>query len=190
MLDLSRIDAGLPLHLHDVDLAAVLDAEADRAAMLAPQVTVARTGLTALNIEADPTRLAQILSNLLDNARRYTPPGGTSRRSGSKRRRRRGGYHQHRPGIPETSVSVSSSGSCRLDAGRARDHGGAGLGWRSPGRWRAPTAASSRVCRTRGAPDSGSVCPRRAWLISSVPVAKSRRDRVNETASRVTATCG
>ena len=36
-----------------------------------------RTGLTELNIAADPTRIAQILSNLLDNARRYTPAGGS-----------------------------------------------------------------------------------------------------------------
>ncbi|WP_373195513.1 sensor histidine kinase, partial [Mycobacterium marinum] len=29
-----------------------------------------------LTVAADPTRVAQILSNLLDNARRYTPAGG------------------------------------------------------------------------------------------------------------------
>jgi len=39
-VDLSLIDAGLPLDLHDVDLAAIVDAEADRSAMLAPQLTV------------------------------------------------------------------------------------------------------------------------------------------------------
>jgi signal transduction histidine kinase len=44
--------------------------------MLAPQLTVSRTGLTALTIRADPTRVAQILSNLLGNARKYTPRGG------------------------------------------------------------------------------------------------------------------
>ncbi|OBI80877.1 HAMP domain-containing sensor histidine kinase, partial [Mycobacterium sp. 1245805.9] len=75
MLDLSRIDAGLPLDLQDVDLAAVVDAEADRATLLAPGVTVIRTGADELAVKADPTRVAQILSNLLDNARRYTPAG-------------------------------------------------------------------------------------------------------------------
>ena len=77
MLDLSRIDAGLALDLRATDLAALVGAEADRAALLAPQVTVTRTGVTELSIRADPTRLAQILSNLLDNARRYTPAGGS-----------------------------------------------------------------------------------------------------------------
>ena len=129
MLDLSRIDAGLPLHLHDVDLAAVLDAEADRAAMLAPQVTVARTGLTALNIEADPTRLAQILSNLLDNARRYTPPGGTITVDlGRSDAAAEVVITNTGPGIPEDERERIFERLVRLDAGRARDHGGAGLG--------------------------------------------------------------
>jgi signal transduction histidine kinase len=129
MLDLSRIDAGLPLDTQDVDLAAIADAEADRAAMLAPQLTVRRTGLAELNVNADPTRLAQILSNLLDNARRYTPPGGaitidvclhegaaevTVTDSG--------------PGIPDDERKRIFERLVRLDAGRARDHGGAGLG--------------------------------------------------------------
>ena len=76
MLDLSRIDAGLPLNVQDTDIATIVDAEADRAAMLGQQLTVTRTGLTALTMQADPTRVAQILSNLLDNARRDTPRGG------------------------------------------------------------------------------------------------------------------
>lgn len=129
MLDLSRIDAGLALELHDVDVAAVLDGEADRAAMLAPQVSVTRTGLTTLHLDADATRLSQIVSNLLDNARRYTPAGGaitvdlrapeslveiTITDTG--------------PGIPDDQRDNIFERLVRLDPGRARDHGGAGLG--------------------------------------------------------------
>jgi len=129
MLDLSRIEAGLPLDLHDVDLAAVVDAEADRAAMLAPQVTVSRTGPTVLNIRADSTRLAQIMSNLLDNARRYTPPGGAINID----LRTRGGAAEVTvtdtgPGIPDDERDRIFERLVRLDAARARDHGGAGLG--------------------------------------------------------------
>ncbi|OBG34594.1 HAMP domain-containing sensor histidine kinase [Mycobacterium sp. E3198] len=129
MLDLSRIDAGLPLDVQDVDLAAVVDAEADRTTMLAPRVTVVRTGLTELEVKADATRLAQILGNLLDNARRYTPAGGainvdlrTSDHTAEVTVTDTG------PGIPDDERDRIFERLVRLDAGRARDHGGAGLG--------------------------------------------------------------
>lgn len=129
MLDLSRIDAGLALELHDVDVAAVLDGEADRAAMLAPQISVSRTGLTTLNLDVDATRLSQIVSNLLDNARRYTPAGGAI----TVDLRADEGLVQVTvtdtgPGIPDDQRDNIFERLVRLDAGRARDHGGAGLG--------------------------------------------------------------
>jgi two-component system, OmpR family, sensor kinase len=129
MLDLSRIDAGLPLDLQDVDLVALLDAEADRAALLAPGVTVVRTGPDELGVTADPTRMAQIVSNLLDNARRYTPAGGAINID------LRSSDHTAEvtvtdtgPGIPDDERERIFERLVRLDAGRARDHGGAGLG--------------------------------------------------------------
>lgn len=129
MLDLSRIDAGLPLDRHDVDLAAIADAEADRAAMLAPQLAVTRTGAATLNVNADPTRIAQILSNLLDNARRHTPAGGAitvdvGMRDGAAEVT----VTDSGPGIPDDERERIFERLVRLDAGRARDHGGAGLG--------------------------------------------------------------
>lgn len=129
MLDLSRIDAGLPLELHDVDVAAVLRDEADRAALLAPQIGVRRTGLTALNVRADATRLSQIVSNLLDNARRYTPAGGAIEidlRAGDGAAEIT--VTDTGPGIPDDERERIFDRLVRLDAGRARDHGGAGLG--------------------------------------------------------------
>ncbi|OBH66039.1 two-component sensor histidine kinase [Mycobacterium colombiense] len=129
MLDLSRIDAGLALELHDVDVATVLDGEADRAAMLAPQVSVTRTGLTTLHLDADATRLSQIVSNLLDNARRYTPAGGAI----TVDLQAPGGLAEITitdtgPGIPDDQRDNIFERLVRLDPGRARDHGGAGLG--------------------------------------------------------------
>ncbi|BBZ69170.1 two-component sensor histidine kinase [Mycobacterium paraseoulense] len=129
MLDLSRIDAGLPLDTHDVDLAAIADAEADRAAMLAPQLTVSRTGAAKVTVNADPIRLAQILSNLLDNARRHTPPGGAITVDVHLRDDAAGvTVTDTGPGIPEDQRERVFERLVRLDAGRARDHGGAGLG--------------------------------------------------------------
>ncbi|WIM90108.1 HAMP domain-containing sensor histidine kinase [Candidatus Mycobacterium wuenschmannii] len=131
MLDLGRIDAGLPLHTQDIDLAAVVDAEYERAAMLSSQLTISRSGASTITVQADPTRVAQILSNLFDNARRHTPPGGriTIDLEASST-------------IPFAVVTITDSGHgvpegerdrifqrlVRLDDARARDHGGAGLG--------------------------------------------------------------
>lgn len=129
MLDLSRIDAGLPLDVHDCDLAAIADVEAQRAAMLAPQLSIVRTGAAQLPIRADPTRVAQILSNLLDNARRHTPADGTitidvAAEPGAAQVT----VTDTGPGIPDDERYRIFERLVRLDAGRARDHGGAGLG--------------------------------------------------------------
>lgn len=133
MLDLSRIDAGLALDLRDVDLTGVIDAEAERAAMLAPELSVVRTGAGALSARADPTRLAQILSNLLDNARRHTPAGGSI--TIELRGDASGGAEvvvtDTGPGVPDDERDRIFERLVRLDAGRARDdlfHGGSGLG--------------------------------------------------------------
>lgn len=129
MLDLSRIDAGLPLRVAEVDVVGIADAQVERADMLAPQTTVVRTGLDRLVIPADPHRVGQILANLLDNARRHTPAGG------------RIAVHVEVLGAAAHLV-VSDTGDgiagadrervfdrlVRLDASRDRDHGGAGLG--------------------------------------------------------------
>lgn len=129
MLDLSYIDAGLPLELRDVDLVGIVDTQLDRAALLAPQLHLARTGVPALPVRVDPTRLAQILSNLLDNSRRYTPPGGRI----TVDVRRDGGAAEVT--VTDTGIGIRAEDSerifdrlVRLDSARGRDHGGAGLG--------------------------------------------------------------
>ncbi|MDT5223627.1 MAG: two-component system, OmpR family, sensor kinase [Mycobacterium sp.] len=129
MLDLSRIDAGISLDRHDTNLATIVDAEAQRAAMLAPQLSIVRTGLEQLTVLADPTRIAQILSNLLDNARRHTPADGSITIDLSAV----GGdaivtVSDTGPGVPDDERFRIFERLVRLDAGRDRDHGGAGLG--------------------------------------------------------------
>ncbi len=129
MLDLSRIDAGLALERDDVDVAAVLDGETDRAAMLAPQITFRRTGLPSLTLQADATRLSQIVSNLLDNARRHTPAGGAIAIDlRAQDDSAEVTVTDTGPGIPAQERDRVFERLVRLDAGRARDHGGAGLG--------------------------------------------------------------
>ena len=131
MLDLSRVDAGLALDLVDVDVAAIVDAEADRTGRLRPGLTVNRTGLHRPRpVRADPGRLAQILSNLLDNARRYAQAGGAITIDLSAPRPHRRDHRQrHQPGHPgRTSVTASSSAWCAWTPGGTDDHGGKGLG--------------------------------------------------------------
>jgi signal transduction histidine kinase/CheY-like chemotaxis protein/HPt (histidine-containing phosphotransfer) domain-containing protein len=81
LLDLSKIEAGkLDLHTRDVAVRPLLEA---CAGLLAPEVD--RKGMTLKleiaagtpeAVEADATRVRQMLLNLLSNAVKFTPPGG------------------------------------------------------------------------------------------------------------------
>jgi two-component system, OmpR family, sensor kinase len=130
LLDIASIEAGVALSNEDVDLLDIVAAEVDRAAVLAPSLTVRLVGeVNQLPIRADSSRIAQILSNLLDNARRHTPNGGeimvctavcdqnavvTIIDSG--------------PGIPHADRERIFDRLVRLDDARDRGSGGAGLG--------------------------------------------------------------
>jgi signal transduction histidine kinase len=75
-------DAGqLALHPEAISVGTVVDdamaAIAATAARRGVEMVTASRGLTDLEIEADPVRLGQVVTNLLTNAVRHTPPGGT-----------------------------------------------------------------------------------------------------------------
>ena len=129
MLDLSRIDAGSPLDLQPCDLVALADAERDRSAVLAPGLQIRRSGDATLPVVADALRIAQILANVVDNARRHTPPGGvididvraTVQRAVLT-------VTDTGPGVPDDQRERIFERLVRLDEARDRDRGGAGLG--------------------------------------------------------------
>ena len=80
LLDVARITRGqIALRRERVDLAAVLSAAVESSL---PLIEAARHGFDVrlpnepLTLDADPTRLTQVVSNLLNNAARYTPKGG------------------------------------------------------------------------------------------------------------------
>jgi CheY-like chemotaxis protein len=80
LLDTERIAQGkLTLHKQTVILQNLLD---DAVALSAPALTERNHSLTlqvprrSITIEADPTRLTEVMVNLLVNAAKYTPPGG------------------------------------------------------------------------------------------------------------------
>ena len=81
LLDVARITRGqVELRRERVDLATILAAAAETSM---PLIEAARHGFElrlpaeALVLDADPTRLTQVVSNLLNNAARYTPKGGS-----------------------------------------------------------------------------------------------------------------
>ena len=130
LLDVSRITHGtLQLRKQHTDLQSILSAAVETAR---PLIDERRHQLVlkvpdSLQVHADPLRLAQVLSNLLTNAAKYTNPGGQIRVYGAQRN-------------DELVISVEDSG-IGIDAQdlpkvfgmfaqlrSAQDHAGGGLG--------------------------------------------------------------
>jgi PAS domain S-box-containing protein len=80
LLDVSRVTRGkIGLRRRIVDIASVVDAavEAGRPLLDAGRHTFTVTLPEApVHVDADPTRLAQVFTNLLNNAAKFTDPGG------------------------------------------------------------------------------------------------------------------
>ena len=80
LLDIARITRGkITLHRRRVPLGEVIDTaiEAHRAALDARRLTLdVRVADRTLHLDVDPTRIVQVISNVLHNASKFTPPGG------------------------------------------------------------------------------------------------------------------
>ena len=130
LLLLARLDAGRPLAREEVDLTLLALEAVQDAQVLAPDHE------WALDLPDEPVstvgdgpRLHQVLTNLLTNARRHTPPG--TRVTVSVSRQPSGVRLQvadDGPGIPEELRARVFERFTRADASRTRDSGGAGLG--------------------------------------------------------------
>jgi PAS domain S-box-containing protein len=89
----------------------------------------ARGALLPVQVKADRKRLLQVMTNLLSNAAKFSPPGEpvevTMEDHGAKVRV---GVHDHGPGIPESFRSRIFARFAQADSSVTRQKGGTGLG--------------------------------------------------------------
>jgi two-component system OmpR family sensor kinase len=125
LLVLARLDAGLELRREPVDLLDLARAEAERTRIVAPDQQVEVRGEPVV-VPGDASRLAQVLGNLLDNARRHAGDGAVTVTVSA------GDpatvlVTDDGPGVPAADRERIFDRLVRLDEARGED-GGAGLG--------------------------------------------------------------
>jgi two-component system OmpR family sensor kinase len=127
LLLLARLDSGRPLERQPVDLSRMLVEAVSDARVVAPdhrwQLQVPED---SIEVTGDLQRLHQVVTNLLTNARKYTPAGTTvtvtARPDGFS-------VHDDGPGFPPGLADHAFERFARGDASRTRgEQGGVGLG--------------------------------------------------------------
>jgi two-component system OmpR family sensor kinase len=129
LLLLARLDQGRPLERVPVDLAELAREAVDAARALEPSRPLSLDTPDRLEILGDPTRLRQVLDNLLGNVRAHTPPGAparvTLRRDGAAAVVE---VADSGPGLDAEQAARVFERFYRADPSRSRDRGGSGLG--------------------------------------------------------------
>ncbi|MEP6817213.1 MAG: HAMP domain-containing sensor histidine kinase, partial [Marmoricola sp.] len=133
LLLLARLDSGRPLEREEVDLTRLLLEAVTDARVVAPEHRW-RLALPdePVVVTGDEHRLHQVVTNLINNARRHTP-SGTTVTVGARPRGEPGEHvtvtvHDDGPGIPGDLVGHVFERFTRGDSSRTRVSGGAGLG--------------------------------------------------------------
>jgi two-component system OmpR family sensor kinase len=126
LLLLARLDSGRPLASEPVDLTRLLVEAVSDARVLAPDHQW-RLSLPESSVEVigDEPRLHEVITNLLTNARKYTPAGTTVTISAHP-----GGFavHDDGPGFPPDLVDHAFERFVRGDLARTRAGNGGGYG--------------------------------------------------------------
>jgi two-component system phosphate regulon sensor histidine kinase PhoR len=133
LLDLARLEGGqVPIRLADSDLGPLLEeacAAFEDRVRANGQTLAVRVEPGASRCRCDPSALSTVLSNLLDNAVKYTRAGDAIEvRTRAAAGRIEIEVADTGPGIAEHHLSRLFERFYRVDAGRSRDLGGTGLG--------------------------------------------------------------
>jgi two-component system phosphate regulon sensor histidine kinase PhoR len=133
LLLLARLDSGrVELNMRPVALRVAVQDALDDAALIARArgTTLANDVPPALTVQADPDRLRQVLSNLIDNAIKYGRPAGCVVIGGREADSERVEFvvRDDGPGIPLEAKARIFERFYRVDKARSREQGGTGLG--------------------------------------------------------------
>lgn len=130
LLLLARLDEGAGVVLSPVDLSVIAGNAVDDARVIDPARSILLDLHGAAIVEGDRNRLAQVVTNLITNARVHTAPGSTV-----EVRVRAGAdgtvaveVVDHGPGIDPAVAARVFDRFFRADPSRSRDRGGSGLG--------------------------------------------------------------
>jgi PAS domain S-box-containing protein len=132
ILDVEKIDSGrMPLHLAALPLAPLLHhAEVSNRPFVTPLgIRVELHVAPELVVHVDPDRFQQVMTNLLSNAAKFSPPGGlVTVRASAAASRVRIEVHDDGPGIPAEFRDRIFERFSQADGSDRRRHGGTGLG--------------------------------------------------------------
>ena len=127
LLTMARIDSGLELHRVPVDVAGVAARVADVARLAHPAARVDVVGGPGGPVDADPDRITQVVTNLVDNAMAAThQQGHVTLTLGRTPEAVTVDVADDGPGIPPADAARIFERLVRLDASRTT--GGSGLG--------------------------------------------------------------
>jgi len=129
LLTLARLDEGAPLQIVPVELVGLCAEAVQTATTVGPEWPVSFSAAQPVEVNGDAVRLRQVLDNLLANVRAHTPVGTTTTvhlaQSGTMAEIT---VRDAGPGLPSEDAQRVFERFYRVDAARARTHGGSGLG--------------------------------------------------------------
>jgi two-component system phosphate regulon sensor histidine kinase PhoR len=131
LLDIARLEAGYKPRVESIDLERSIDAVLATLQVKAAdkQIALGRQVAAELQVSAERAAVEQILTNLVENAIKYTPSGGRVRVVAEPRGDKvRLVVEDSGPGIPTEHHARLFERFYRVDDARSRDLGGTGLG--------------------------------------------------------------